>query len=64
MVDDDGLRRLLKFPEDTDLAYYRDRVKMPYVAFKQDGKTVYRYVTSQVLQWMVVRQHNTLESAG
>jgi excisionase family DNA binding protein len=63
ILDDDGLRRLLKLPEDADLAHYRDRGGLPYLRFRHDGQTVHRYITSEILQWLVRRQQNPLETS-
>lgn len=56
ILDDAGLRKLLKFPEDVDLAYYRDRQDLPYTLFKIKGKVNYRYSTEEVMRWFVARQ--------
>jgi len=61
ILDDDGLRRLLKLPEGADLSHYRDRGGLPYLRFRHDGQTVHRYITSEVLQWLVRCQLNSLE---
>ncbi len=52
IVDDDGVRKLLKLPAGADLGYYR-RSGLPYVPWDKDGQTFYRYVTSEVLRWVV-----------
>lgn len=63
VLDDDGLRRLLKLQEDADLKYYRDRAGLPYSSFKRDNRTFYRYLEAEVLGWLKKRQHNGIENS-
>ncbi len=58
ILDDAGLRRLLKFPDDVDLAYYRNRCGLPYSRFTIGGVAHYRYCTDEVMAWFRARQHN------
>jgi excisionase family DNA binding protein len=60
ILDDDGLRRLLKLPEGADLGHYRDHEALPYLQFRQGDQVFHRYITSEVLQWLVQRQRNSL----
>lgn len=63
ILDDDGVRRLLKFPPGQDLGYYRDRAGLPYLRFRVGGDVVHRYVTGAVLDWLTHRQHNGAQDA-
>ena len=57
ILDDAGLRKLLKLPEGADLEYYRQRGGLPYTKFRVEGKAHYRYLTTEVLQRLCKRQH-------
>ena len=58
VLDDAGLVALLKLPDGENLAYYRQKAGLPYVPFKSQGRITHRYVTSEVMEWLRVRQNN------
>ena len=56
VLDDDGLRNLMRWPEDVDLEYYRRR-GLPHIIFRRNGARMYRYLTASVLSWLADREH-------
>lgn len=63
ILDDDGLRRLLKLPEGADLGHYRDYEGLPYLQLRQGDQVFHRYIASEVVQWLVRRQQNQPETS-
>lgn len=58
VMDDRELLEFLKFPSGANLKYYRDRAGLPFVHFRLDGGSEYRYLTSEVIQWFKRRQRH------
>ena len=56
VLDDDGLRNLMRWPEDVDIEYYRRR-GLPHIIFRRNGARMYRYLTASVLSWLADREH-------
>ena len=62
VLDDQGLRELLILDETVDLEACR-RVGMPYVRLMFGNRPRYRYLRTEIINWLASRQRNPVASS-